>query len=45
MVRNKSAFFPQKQRVFEWQLAHPSGSAECCLDWIKELNGERTKKL
>ncbi|XP_068645964.1 tRNA nucleotidyltransferase cca2-like isoform X1 [Aristolochia californica] len=34
-----------QQRVLKWQLAHPSGTAEDCLDWIRESNAKRAKLL
>lgn len=32
-----------QQKLFEWQLAHPSGSAEECLDWMKQAQSKRAR--
>lgn len=32
-----------QQKVFMWQLAHPSGTAEECLDWMRETHSKRIK--
>ncbi|XP_042488705.1 tRNA nucleotidyltransferase cca2 [Macadamia integrifolia] len=32
-----------QQRLLEWQLAHPSGTAEECLDWMKQTYSKRAK--
>ncbi|KAK6938538.1 Poly A polymerase, head domain [Dillenia turbinata] len=31
------------QKLFEWQLAHPSGTAEEFLDWMRENHAKRAK--
>ncbi|OIW12586.1 hypothetical protein TanjilG_04750 [Lupinus angustifolius] len=30
-------------KAMAWQLAHPSGTAEECLDWLREANSKRVK--
>ncbi|XP_028782087.1 putative CCA tRNA nucleotidyltransferase 2 isoform X2 [Neltuma alba] len=30
-------------KAMAWQLAHPSGTAEECIDWLKESNSKRVK--
>lgn len=36
--------FPfQQQKLQEWQLAHPSGTAEECIEWMKEANSKRAR--
>lgn len=32
-----------QQKILAWQLAHPSGTSEECLDWIREMNSKRVK--
>ncbi|XWS23374.1 hypothetical protein CRYUN_Cryun28dG0008200 [Craigia yunnanensis] len=32
-----------QQKVLSWQLAHPSGTAEECLDWMRETHSKRVK--
>ncbi|XWS24807.1 hypothetical protein CRYUN_Cryun27aG0016400 [Craigia yunnanensis] len=32
-----------QQKVLMWQLAHPSGTAEECLDWMMETHSKRVK--
>ncbi|XP_031266869.1 tRNA nucleotidyltransferase cca2 isoform X1 [Pistacia vera] len=32
-----------QQKLLAWQLAHPSGTAEDCLDWMKETHSKRVK--
>ncbi|KAE8666400.1 Polynucleotide adenylyltransferase family protein isoform 4 [Hibiscus syriacus] len=32
-----------QQKTLSWQLAHPSGTAEECLDWMKETHSKRIK--
>ncbi|XP_039003191.1 tRNA nucleotidyltransferase cca2-like isoform X2 [Hibiscus syriacus] len=32
-----------QQKALSWQLAHPSGTAEECLDWMKETYSKRIK--
>ncbi|MCD7467097.1 hypothetical protein HAX54_004309 [Datura stramonium] len=32
-----------QQKLLEWQLAHPSGSAEECLDWMKHTQSKRAR--
>ncbi|XP_037491238.1 tRNA nucleotidyltransferase cca2-like [Jatropha curcas] len=32
-----------QQKLLAWQLAHPTGTAEECLDWMKETHSKRTK--
>ncbi|OMO88926.1 hypothetical protein CCACVL1_08108 [Corchorus capsularis] len=32
-----------QQKALVWQLAHPSGTAEECLDWMRETNSKRVK--
>ncbi|KAJ4962221.1 hypothetical protein NE237_022160 [Protea cynaroides] len=32
-----------QQRLLEWQLAHPSGTAEECLDWMRQTYSKRAK--
>ncbi|XP_021287860.1 putative CCA tRNA nucleotidyltransferase 2 [Herrania umbratica] len=32
-----------QQKVLTWQLAHPSGTAEECLDWMRETHSKRIK--
>lgn len=32
-----------QKRVIKWQLIHPSGTAEECIDWIKESQFKRAK--
>ncbi|MBA0566282.1 hypothetical protein Golob_011113 [Gossypium lobatum] len=34
---------PLQQKALSWQLAHPSGTAEECLDWMKETHSKRIK--
>ncbi|KAG9441209.1 hypothetical protein H6P81_017063 [Aristolochia fimbriata] len=34
-----------QQRVLKWQLSHPLGTAEECLDWISQSNTKRAKLL
>ncbi|KAK7270384.1 hypothetical protein RIF29_23478 [Crotalaria pallida] len=31
------------EKAMAWQLAHPSGTAEECLDWLREANSKRAK--
>ncbi|CAH9136209.1 unnamed protein product [Cuscuta epithymum] len=33
-----------QQKLLEWQLAYPSGTAEECIDWMKEAKSKRTKR-
>ncbi|KAK2967010.1 hypothetical protein RJ640_003366, partial [Escallonia rubra] len=32
-----------KQKLLEWQLAHPSASAGECIDWMKQTHSKRAK--
>ncbi|KAJ0014081.1 hypothetical protein Pint_21519 [Pistacia integerrima] len=32
-----------QQKLLAWQLAHPSGTAEDCLDWMKQTYSKRVK--
>ncbi|XP_060197998.1 tRNA nucleotidyltransferase cca2-like [Lycium barbarum] len=32
-----------QQKLLEWQLAHPSGTAEECLDWMKQAQSKRAR--
>nr|XP_025883972.1 putative CCA tRNA nucleotidyltransferase 2 [Solanum lycopersicum] len=32
-----------QQKLLEWQLAHPSGSAEECIDWMKQAQSKRAR--
>ncbi|XP_010256421.1 PREDICTED: putative CCA tRNA nucleotidyltransferase 2 [Nelumbo nucifera] len=32
-----------QQRLLEWQLAHPYGTAEECLDWMRQTHSKRAK--
>ncbi|OIT30577.1 PREDICTED: putative CCA tRNA nucleotidyltransferase 2 [Nicotiana attenuata] len=32
-----------QQKLLEWQLAHPSGTAEECLDWMKQTQSKRAR--
>ncbi|XP_077241459.1 polynucleotide adenylyltransferase family protein isoform X2 [Tasmannia lanceolata] len=32
-----------QQKVLKWQLAHPCGTADECLDWIRESQAKRAK--
>ncbi|KAK3036015.1 hypothetical protein RJ639_031188, partial [Escallonia herrerae] len=32
-----------QQKLLEWQLAHPSASAEECIDWMKQTHSKRDK--
>ncbi|KAK9047205.1 hypothetical protein V6N11_053055 [Hibiscus sabdariffa] len=32
-----------QQKALSWQLAHPSGTAEECIDWMKESHSKRRK--
>nr|GLL44033.1 putative CCA tRNA nucleotidyltransferase 2 [Ipomoea trifida] len=32
-----------QQKLLEWQLAHPFGTAEECIDWMKEANSKRAR--
>ncbi|XP_065881944.1 tRNA nucleotidyltransferase cca2 isoform X2 [Euphorbia lathyris] len=34
-----------QQKLLAWQLAHPSGTAEECLDWMKETHSNKRAKL
>ncbi|CAK7338091.1 unnamed protein product [Dovyalis caffra] len=34
---------PLQQKLLAWQLAHPTGTAEECLDWMKETHLKRAK--
>ncbi|KAJ0086367.1 hypothetical protein Patl1_07806 [Pistacia atlantica] len=34
-----------QQKLPAWQLAHPSGIAEACLDWMKETHSKRILRL
>ncbi|XP_068640395.1 tRNA nucleotidyltransferase cca2-like [Aristolochia californica] len=34
-----------QQRVLKWQLAHPLGTVEECLDWIRQSNAKPAKLL
>ncbi|KAF7820081.1 putative CCA tRNA nucleotidyltransferase 2 isoform X1 [Senna tora] len=31
------------EKAMAWQLAHPSGTAEECIDWLKQSNSKRVK--
>ncbi|KAI4352890.1 hypothetical protein L6164_007098 [Bauhinia variegata] len=31
------------EKAMAWQLAHPSGTAEECIDWLRETNSKRQK--
>lgn len=33
----------QQQKLLAWQLAHPSGTAEECIDWMKQTHSKRVK--
>ncbi|GFP81377.1 cca tRNA nucleotidyltransferase mitochondrial [Phtheirospermum japonicum] len=32
-----------QQKLLEWQLAHPSGSAEECVDWMRQTQSKRAR--
>ncbi|PSS31834.1 CCA tRNA nucleotidyltransferase [Actinidia chinensis var. chinensis] len=32
-----------QQKLLEWQLAHPSGTSEECLDWLKQTYAKRAR--
>ncbi|KAJ8551178.1 hypothetical protein K7X08_000548 [Anisodus acutangulus] len=32
-----------QQKMLEWQLAHPSGTAEECVDWMKQTQSKRAR--
>ncbi|KAK4413316.1 CCA tRNA nucleotidyltransferase, mitochondrial [Sesamum alatum] len=32
-----------QQKLLEWQLAHPSGSAEGCIDWMRQSQAKRAR--
>ncbi|XP_025883972.2 tRNA nucleotidyltransferase cca2 [Solanum lycopersicum] len=32
-----------QQKLLEWQLAHPSGSAEECIDWMNQAQSKRAR--
>ncbi|KAG6390277.1 hypothetical protein SASPL_148009 [Salvia splendens] len=32
-----------QQKLLQWQLAHPSGSTEECVDWMKEAQSKRAR--
>ncbi|XP_051195781.1 tRNA nucleotidyltransferase cca2 [Lolium perenne] len=32
-----------KKRVFRWQLAHPNGTVDDCIDWMKQSQSKRQK--
>ncbi|XP_049344752.1 tRNA nucleotidyltransferase cca2 isoform X1 [Solanum verrucosum] len=32
-----------QQKLLEWQLAHPSGSAEECIDWMKQAQSKHAR--
>ncbi|CAK9170234.1 unnamed protein product [Ilex paraguariensis] len=32
-----------QQKLLEWQLAHPSGTAEECIDWMRQTHSKRTR--
>ncbi|XP_058204129.1 CCA tRNA nucleotidyltransferase, mitochondrial [Rhododendron vialii] len=32
-----------QQKLLEWQLAHPSGTSEECLDWMRQTNSKRAR--
>ncbi|KAK6129613.1 hypothetical protein DH2020_036658 [Rehmannia glutinosa] len=32
-----------QQKLLEWQLAHPSGSAEECIDWMRQTQSKRAR--
>ncbi|KAK6116657.1 hypothetical protein DH2020_049591 [Rehmannia glutinosa] len=34
---------PIQQKLLEWQLAHPSGSAEECIDWMRQTQSKRAR--
>ncbi|KAJ0026115.1 hypothetical protein Pint_07709 [Pistacia integerrima] len=34
---------PLQQKLLSWQLAHPSGTAEDCLDWMMETHSKLVK--
>ncbi|WCJ35041.1 Polynucleotide adenylyltransferase family protein [Euphorbia peplus] len=34
-----------QQKLLAWQLAHPSGTAEECLDWMKETHSNKRAKM
>lgn len=33
----------QQQKVIEWQLAYPSGTADECQEWLREAGAKRAK--
>lgn len=33
----------QQQKLLEWQLAHPSGSSEECIDWMEQSQSKRPR--
>ncbi|KAJ4701094.1 CCA tRNA nucleotidyltransferase [Melia azedarach] len=33
-----------QQKLLAWQLAHPSGTAEECFDWMKQTHSKRVKR-
>ncbi|KAE9465521.1 hypothetical protein C3L33_02571, partial [Rhododendron williamsianum] len=32
-----------QQKLLQWQLAHPSGTSEECLDWMRQTNSKRAR--
>ncbi|KAL6962004.1 CCA tRNA nucleotidyltransferase [Sarracenia purpurea var. burkii] len=32
-----------QQKLLEWQLVHPSGTSEECLDWMRQTNSKRAR--
>ncbi|OAY23731.1 tRNA nucleotidyltransferase cca2 isoform X1 [Manihot esculenta] len=34
-----------QQKLLAWQLAHPTGTAEECLDWMKETHAKRVRTV
>jgi hypothetical protein len=36
-------FFWQQQRLLKWQLAHPNGISDECIEWMKQSQSKRQK--
>jgi hypothetical protein len=39
----KTCFLLQQQRVLKWQLAHPNGTVDECIGWMKQSQSKRQK--
>lgn len=37
------SFVLQVEKLLEWQLAHPSGSAEECIEWMRQAQSKRAR--